>query len=168
MGHPTETDMRGFDNYPKQLINSNDLQKLHIKWFSRDEIPTNINNGMYLLNLDDASGGGTHWVLFVINDKYIYYYDPFGDNHLLVGLPPQELINLSKKLHKKLYASKYWTQHIHSNMCGYNCLYLYYHLDPYKEDLTPKLFDKIVVKCFGTYPDKDDIKRIMSFVHKIL
>jgi hypothetical protein len=47
----------------------------------RDQVPqTAFEDGNYVLNLDDSTSGGTHWIGFVVNTakKSIYYFDSYG------------------------------------------------------------------------------------------
>ena len=50
--------------------------------FSRDNLPT-INDGAYVINLDEYSDIGTHWVaLYVNNNNNVTYFDSFGVEHI--------------------------------------------------------------------------------------
>ena len=71
-----------------------------------------------MINLDDETGQGTHWVATYINDKIIYYFDSFS-------LPPAlSFINHAEKLKIKYkYNLGYPIQDIRSVRCGYYCLY---------------------------------------------
>ena len=61
--------------------------------FSKDELPSNLLIGFYIINLQDANAGsGTHWTsLYKINDGFSIYYDSFG------FVPPLDVEN---KLYK--------------------------------------------------------------------
>ena len=48
--------------------------------YSRDNLPK-IKDGAYVINLDDSSDIGTHWVaLYAINN--VTYFDSFGVEHI--------------------------------------------------------------------------------------
>lgn len=48
--------------------------------FSRDTLPRRIRKvESGIINLDDNTGGGTHWVAYRKNGGYIAYFDSFGD-----------------------------------------------------------------------------------------
>ena len=50
--------------------------------FSRDNLPT-IKDGAYVINLDEYSDIGTHWVaLYVNNNNNVTYFDSFGVEHI--------------------------------------------------------------------------------------
>ena len=50
--------------------------------FSRDNLPNNIKNGAYVINLDEYHDIGTHWVALYVNNKTIIYFDSFGVEHI--------------------------------------------------------------------------------------
>ena len=50
--------------------------------YSRDNLQQKIKDGAYIINLDEYSDIGTHWVtLYVYNDD-ITYFDSFGVEHI--------------------------------------------------------------------------------------
>ena len=46
--------------------------------FSRDNLPNNIKNGAYVINLNEYHDIRTHWVALYVNNKTISYFDSFG------------------------------------------------------------------------------------------
>ena len=50
--------------------------------FSRDNLPNNIKNGAYVINLDEYRDIGTHWVALYVNNKTVTYFDSFGVEHI--------------------------------------------------------------------------------------
>ena len=88
--------------------------------FLRNTLPKRPKkNECGILNLDDTSGNGTHWVAWYKNGKTKYYFDSFGIQ------PPMELISyLKSPLH-------YNTEEIQPRdqvFCGHLCLYVLKHL----------------------------------------
>ena len=57
--------------------------------FSRDNLPNKIKDGAYIINLDEYSDIGTHWVALYVNNNDITYFDSFGVEHI-----PKEIIKL--------------------------------------------------------------------------
>ena len=55
--------------------------------FSRDNIPNKIKDGAYVINLDEYSDIGTHWIASWININ-VTYFDSFGVEHI-----PKEIKN---------------------------------------------------------------------------
>ena len=82
--------------------------------YSRDNLPK-IKDGAYVINLDEYSHIGTHWVALWVNDNNVTYFDSFRVEHI-----PKEI--------KKLIANKNIKQNIFriqaydSIMCGYFCI----------------------------------------------
>ena len=59
--------------------------------FSRDNLPTTIKNGAYVINLDEYRDIGTYWMALYVNtaepsskerNKTITYFDSFGVEHI--------------------------------------------------------------------------------------
>ena len=49
--------------------------------FSRDNLPK-IKDGTYIINLDEYSDIGTHWVALHVNNNDTTYFDSFGLEHI--------------------------------------------------------------------------------------
>ena len=50
--------------------------------YSRDYLPNKIKDEVYIINVDEYSDIGTHWVaLYVINND-VTYFDSFGVEHI--------------------------------------------------------------------------------------
>ena len=54
--------------------------------FSRDNLPerssTEIKGGAYIINLDEYSDIGTHWVALYVQNNDVTYFDSFGVEHI--------------------------------------------------------------------------------------
>ena len=50
--------------------------------YSRDNL-TKIKNGAYIINLDEYSDIGTHWVALYVQNNNVTYFDSFGVEHIL-------------------------------------------------------------------------------------
>ena len=49
--------------------------------YSRDNLPDKIKDGAYVINLDEYSDIGTHWIdLYALNN--VTYLDSFGVEHI--------------------------------------------------------------------------------------
>ena len=46
--------------------------------YSGDNLPNKIKDGAYVINLDEHSDIGTHWIAFYVKDNDITYFDSFG------------------------------------------------------------------------------------------
>ena len=50
--------------------------------YSRDNLPHKIKDGAYVINLDEHSDIGTHWVALCVKNNDIIYFDSFGVEHI--------------------------------------------------------------------------------------
>ena len=74
--------------------------------YSRDNL-TKIKDGAYIINLDEYSDIGTHWVAFYVHNDDITYFDSFGIEHI-----PKEIeafIN-NKKIKTNIFRIKHMIQ----------------------------------------------------------
>ena len=83
--------------------------------FSRDNLPNNIKNGAYVINLDEYHDIGIHRVALYVNNKTIIYFDSIGVEHI-----PREIMKFIAR--KKIITNIYRIQAYVSIMCGYFCI----------------------------------------------
>ena len=50
-------------------------------FYSRDNLPK-IKDGAYVINLDEYSDIGTHWVALYVQNNNVIYFDSFGVEHI--------------------------------------------------------------------------------------
>ena len=50
--------------------------------FSRNSLPKKINDGAYVINLDEYPNVGTHWIALFCNRNEIVCFDSFGVEHV--------------------------------------------------------------------------------------
>ena len=84
--------------------------------YSRDNLPKIVKNGAYVIDLDEYSDIGTHWVLLYVNKKTVTYFDSFGVERTFQK-KPKNLIN-----NKNVIANIYRVQNYDSIMCRYFCI----------------------------------------------
>ena len=48
----------------------------------RDNLLDKIKDGAYVINLDEYSDIGTHWIALYVNAKTVTYFDSFGVEHI--------------------------------------------------------------------------------------
>ena len=82
--------------------------------YSRDNLPR-IKDGAYVINLDEYSDIGTHWVALYIINNDVAYFDSFGVEHI-----PKEIKTFINS--KNIKANIFRTQVYDSKMCGYFCI----------------------------------------------
>ena len=93
--------------------------------YSRDNLPKTIKKGAYVINLDEYTDKGTHYIALYVQSTSVYdtyvktneviYFDSFGVEHI-----PKEI----KKFigNKDIKASIFRLQAHDSIMCGYFCI----------------------------------------------
>ena len=74
-----------------------------------------IKNGAYVINLDEYSDIGTHWIALYVNIKTATYFDSFGIEHI-----PKVV----KKFigNRNIVTNIFKIQNYDSIMCGYICI----------------------------------------------
>lgn len=73
----------------------------------------------WIVNMDDSSGPGTHWVLVsFLNPDVAIYMDPFAVD------PPTDIIKFMKKWRPEVAMNEDAIQDINSTNCGYYCVYV--------------------------------------------
>ena len=55
--------------------------------YSRDNLPNKIRDGAYVINPDEYSNIGTHWVALYVKNNDVTYFDSFRVEHI-----PKEII----------------------------------------------------------------------------
>ena len=80
--------------------------------YSRDNLPDKIKDGAYVINLDDYSDIGTHWIALYVNNKTVTYFDCFGIEHI-----PKEVEKVIGN--RNIVTNIYRIQNYDSIMCGY-------------------------------------------------
>ena len=50
--------------------------------YSRDNLSDEIKDGAYVINLDEYSDIGTHWVALYASNNDVIYFDSFGVEHI--------------------------------------------------------------------------------------
>ena len=55
--------------------------------YARDNLPNIIKDGAYVINLDEYSNIGTHWIALYVKNNDIIYFDSFVVEHI-----PKEII----------------------------------------------------------------------------
>ena len=83
--------------------------------YSRNNLPKIIKKGPYVINLDEYTNIGTHWIALFVKPKYTVYFYSFGIEHI-----PKEI----KKFigNKDIKSNIFRLQAFDSIMCGYFCI----------------------------------------------
>ena len=82
--------------------------------YSRDNL-TEIKDGAYVINLDEYSDIGTHWVALYVHNNDVTYFDSFGVEHI-----PKEIKEFINNKNIKTNISR--IQAYDSIMCRFFCI----------------------------------------------
>ena len=80
--------------------------------YSRDNLPNKIKDGAYVINLDEYSDIGTHWVALWVNNNNVTYFDSFGVEYI-----PKEIMKFIEN--RNIKTNIFRIQAYDSIMCGY-------------------------------------------------
>ena len=83
--------------------------------YSRDNLPDKVKDGAYVINLDEYSDTGAHWIALYVNKKTVTYFDNF--DIVYIGKEVLKFIN-----NKSIIANIFRIQAFDSVMCEYFCI----------------------------------------------
>ena len=83
--------------------------------YSRNNLPNKIKDGVYVINLDEYSDIGTHWIALYVKNNDITYFDSFVVEHI-----PKETKAFIEN--RNIKANIFRIQAYDSLMCGYFCI----------------------------------------------
>ena len=83
--------------------------------YSRDNLPDKIKDAAYVINLDEYSDIGTHWIALYVSIKTVTYFDSFGVEHI-----PKEIKKFINN--ENIIPNIFRLQAYDSVMCGYFCI----------------------------------------------
>ena len=84
--------------------------------YSRDNLSNQVKDGAYVINLDEHSDIGTHWIAFYLKNNDITYFDNFGVEHI-----PKKIKAFIKNRNIKTNIFRIQAC-ADSIMCGYFCI----------------------------------------------
>eukprot|EP01059_Diplonema_ambulator_P033451 TRINITY_DN699_c0_g2_i1.p1 TRINITY_DN699_c0_g2~~TRINITY_DN699_c0_g2_i1.p1 ORF type:complete len:180 (-),score=0.85 TRINITY_DN699_c0_g2_i1:575-1114(-) len=118
---------------------------------SGSKISNELNPGFYIINFDDSSGNGTHWVCLCINNVRNLYFDPLATPVL------------DEVLQFNVLANTYALQDVRSRLCGHWCCAFMYYINKAK--------DKSPVDAYYNFTHKeftqDAVKNEDKLVNKV-
>ena len=83
--------------------------------YSRDNLPNKIKDGSQVINLDEYSDIGTHWIALYVKYNGITYCDSFGVEHI-----SKEIKAFIKN--RNIKTNMFRIQAYDSIICGYFCI----------------------------------------------
>ena len=83
--------------------------------YSRNNLLKTIEKGAHVINLDEYTSIGMHWIALFVKSKYTVYFDSFGVEHISKEI--KKFIG-----NKDIKANIFRLQAYDSIMCGYYCI----------------------------------------------
>ena len=88
----------------------------------RDNLPK-IKDGAYIINLDEYSDSGTHWVALYVKNNNVTYFDSFGVEHIPKEIKAFINRSLSSAMQSKnIITNIFRIQAYDSITCRYFCI----------------------------------------------
>ena len=100
-------------NFEIQKYYENELRLNGV--YSRDNLPNEMKDGAYVINLDEHADTGAHWITLFCNKNKIVYINSSGVEHIPEVI--KEFIG-----NENIKANIYRVQSNNSIMCGYFCI----------------------------------------------
>jgi hypothetical protein len=141
----------------------------------KNELPSKIRDGYYVINLETSTqGDGTHWTALIVQPHIAVFVNSFG------APPSTEIIDFVKKRKGiRMAFNNEIIQDLNSDNCGFFCLYLGWFIEHHKgglvktvDDFT-RLFsedtkrnDGILRQLFQHIPDKNPPKPVRKLLRK--
>lgn len=102
---------------------------------SKDNLKySNIENGGYIINLENSGLGGSHWVGLYIYNNYACYYDSYG------AVYPNEIMKFCSR--KNIIYNTNQIQHLSDTHCGWYSIAFLYFLQS-NNNLNNNLYDEM-------------------------
>jgi len=153
-------------SYKLSTLSNSDLYSICIKLklklngiYMKDEMPTNLKEGNYIINLENSNQSGSHWTCFVKDKDDIFYYDSFG------VIFPQNQYEIFKKNADNIYYIDEHDQFLDSTSCGWWVVTFLYFINNTKGDMlnNMKKFDK----KFNNKNRKENEIELREYIDKI-
>ncbi len=132
-------------SYKLSTLSNSDLYSICIKLklklngiYMKDEIPNDLKEGNYIINLQNSYENGSHWTCFIKDKNNIFFYDSFG------VVPCQNIYDISLKNNLNLFYIDKYDQNIDATSCGWWCISFLYFMNNTRGPMlnNMKKFDK--------------------------
>jgi hypothetical protein len=100
--------------------------------FMKDEFKLPLQDGYYIMNLQDSHENGSHWVAFVKIKSNVYYHDSYA------VIMPQNQYDLFKSEQINIYYNTLQKQSLDTTSCGWWSIYFLYYMHYSKGTLTKR------------------------------
>lgn len=86
--------------------------------FASDTLPVAKKHFVsFIVNLDDHTLPGSHWVSIYFKNRIAFYFDSYG------RCPPKSILNFMQKNCDDVYFNNVQVQNYFTTSCGYFCLF---------------------------------------------
>lgn len=147
-----------------EIIKAFNLYDVFGGCYAKDQLNkiTPMKNKLFVINLDDSSGTGTHWTAFSTFDKNVCYYDSYG------GPPPIDADNYIKRATglKKYNINRAQIQELNTTYCGWFCCFFLWFIMNTEGTINSK------IKHFNYMFNSDDLKqnknKLLNYISRVL
>lgn len=160
MKNDTKTILSNFDLI--DLIKRIGLFPLFRGVYSKDQLD-NIRKleGIFIVNLDDFSNGGTHWVAVSTIKNNVAYYDSYG------SLPPNSIDRYIKSVtgKKKYLINNVQIQSLDSTYCGWFAVFFLYFITNTRGKIEDKM--NYFNDLFNSYNLDDNYNKLLKYFTRV-
>ena len=118
-----------------EIVKKSKIKNFH-GCYSKDVLPSKMENGFYVINLADDKDVGSHWsALYKFNNDISFYYDSFG-------FPPPT--DIEDKLKGNMIINNKEIQDMSDSSCGYYCISFMKYMDNNKHKNPIDTFNKFL------------------------
>jgi hypothetical protein len=132
-------------SYKLTTLTNSDLYSIAIKLkiklvmiCMKDELPSDLKEGNYIINLENSNQLGSHWICFIKDKNNIYYYDSFS------MVPPQNAYDIFIKNVDNIYYIDKHDQNLDATSCGWWVISFLYFMNNTNSPMLDRMkkFDK--------------------------
>jgi len=125
----------------------------------KDELPNDLKEGNYIINLQNHDESGSHWCTFIKDKNNIYYYDSFG------VIFPQNQYDIFIKNVDNIYYNVSDDQNIDSTSCGWWCIAFLFYMSNTRGPMLDRM--KKFDKKFNNKKTMDNEIDLRKYIDKI-
>ena len=134
-----------------KILSNNNLTKTVFRGVYACDVIPSIDESTYaiIVNTDNSSKPGSHWILLYVTDQTIYFYDSYGRN-INSDMFPKDFTQYIAKFvdGKTINYNSQIIQGLTSNVCAQHCMYFLFE---------KCLHVKNILKPFGANLHENDL-----------
>ncbi len=125
----------------------------------KDELPSDLKDGNYIINLQNHDESGSHWTCFIKFKNEIFYYDSFG------VVMPQNQYDIFVKSADNIYYIDKHDQDLNATSCGWYCISFLYFMNNTRGNMLNNM--KKFYKKFNNKNRKENEIELREYIDKI-